>query len=292
MSPAAGKSDSGVYRDALRLVRCEAVHLEMAENWILPPAAVSRCSRWRLAGGWASIAGRRMTNEDCGYVNIRDGVFLVADGVGGTQGGEEASHLLANMIPSQLTPQLGNSATPDAALPEMIREAVCAAQQALSRLASRSPRLSDMGSTLALGVISGANLYFTHLGDSRIYLIRDGQIVRLTRDHSVVQALIDAGCIPLESAKRHPLRHVITESVNVRRAPQVEVRIQELLAGDRLLLTTDGLTDAVPDAQLADTVQRHSNPQEAAESLVGQALDGRSSDNITCIVVQLERGNS
>jgi protein phosphatase len=173
-------------------------------------------------------------------------------------------------------------------LPQAILEAIYSAQDEMREVASRQPRLERMGSTIALGVIAGRTLYLAHVGDSRVYLIRRGEIIQLTKDHTFVQALQDAGCLTSEEAKNHRWRHVITESVNASRQSRVEVEAHPLLPGDRLLFATDGLTDVVDDETLGSIISRTDDPQTAANELVRHCLDKDTSDNITCLVVHVD----
>jgi protein phosphatase len=253
-----------------------------------PATDFSRTAPWQLRAGFASETGQRMANEDCGYANVREGLFLVADGVGGSYGGAVASHLLVDMIPPWLLPIARHCEVSDNELPFFVRESVYAAQKALVDLAATNPRLSEMGSTIAFGLVAGHSLLLTHVGDSRAYLVRDGEITQLTKDHSLVQALVDAGCLTKEKAKTHPYRHVITESINAKRLSPVVIASHELLPGDRLLFATDGLTDVVEEDVIGWLIMNSANPQDTADVLVRQALDNNARDNITCLVVHVE----
>ena len=250
-----------------------------------PPPGFTRNAQWRLRAGFSSVTGLRSANEDCGYVNVHDGLFFVADGVGGQFGGDVASQLLVDTIPPLLVPTVRDSDVKDDELGEAIRQSVCATQKAMKELAIREPDLAQMGSTIALGVIAGQKLYATHLGDSRIYLVRHGTVKQLTKDHSVVQNLIDAGIVTPLEAKQHPWHNIITESVSAERQSPVDVAVHELLPGDRLLFATDGLTDVIEDELLGWMITNLANPQLAADALVRQALDSGSRDNVTCLVV-------
>jgi protein phosphatase len=245
-----------------------------------------------MRGGLRSVTGNyRSVNEDSCYANLRDGLFLVADGIGGHTGGAIASQLLIDTIPPMLLPVLrpGSDA---GALGEAIAESVRAAQHALVAAADCEPSLQEMGSTLVLGIVAGRSLWITHLGDSRAYLVRGNAIRRLTKDHSLVQALVDAGCLTPEAANRHRMRHVILDSVGANHeCSPVNVQQVPLRAGDRLLFSTDGLTDFVDDAALAETMCEESNPQVAVDRLVKLALAMGSRDNVSCVVVHIENGD-
>lgn len=251
-------------------------------------AQFDACRPWRLDFGLVSTAGPRSVNEDRGYANAANGLFLVADGIGGHVGGAVASQLLVETIPSLLLQSLrdGNGSTEN--VHESIRQAILGAQRALKDRVNRDPNLETMGSTVALGLIVGRTLYLSHLGDSRVYLVRQGTMTQLTKDHSLVQALVEAGCLSAEDAAQHPLRHVITESVSAKHDSPVSVVAYELMEGDRLLFATDGLTDVIEEDMLGWTLTRSNCPQSAADDLVRQALDNQTSDNVTCLVVHVE----
>lgn len=258
------------------------------EQPLHPPANFSRIAPWQLRAGFATEAGRRLTNEDSGYANVREGIFLVADGVGGSYGGAIASQLLIDTIPPLLLPIVEDPDVGNDQLCSGIQESVYIAQKAMAELARDNEQLMDMGSTIVLGLIAGRSLLLTHAGDSRAYLVRKGTIIQLTKDHSMVQSLVDAGCLTKEEAKRHIYRHVITESINPRRGSPVSVSSYELMPGDRLLFTTDGLTDVVEEDVIAWLIKNSANPHVTAEVLVREALDQNARDNITCLVVHVE----
>ena len=253
-----------------------------------PATDFSRTAAWHLSAGFASDKGHRSANEDCGYANVREGLFLVADGVGGSYGGAVASHLLVDTIPPLLLPIVQNSNVTDDELQCIMQKSVCAAHKAMREMATGNPSLAEMGSTIALGLIAGQSLLLSHVGDSRVYLVRDGMIKQLTKDHSLVQALVDAGCLTKEQAKKHVYRHVITESISPKHVSPVVVVTHELLPGDRLLFATDGLTDVVDEDVLGWTIANLANAQHAADVLVCQALDSGSRDNVTCLVVHVD----
>lgn len=251
-------------------------------------AQVNPQQPWRLSAGFVSVPGGRSKNEDCGYSNTSDGLFLVADGVGGHRGGAEASRLVTNTVPSWLLNSMRRNEGLEETLPNEIGNAVRAAQLGMKEMASRDSKLIEMGSTLAMGLVYGESLYVAHMGDSRVYLVRRGTIKQLTKDHTFVQALIDAGCLTREKAAQHPLRHVITDSVNARILSAAAIQQHQLLTGDRLVFTTDGLTDFVDEDALGWAVARSDNAQETADELVRQALENHTKDNVTCLIVHVE----
>jgi protein phosphatase len=248
---------------------------------------------WPRRAGCASASGPRDTNEDCCYANVHDGIFLVADGVGGNPGGALASQLLVDTVPAYLTAafadgQFCRESLPGF-LPELMQQAVNTAQRAMSDVAARQPSVAKMGSTIVLGIVAEGVLYLTHLGDSRAYMVRHGTIRQLTKDHTLIQVVIDCGKLSREEAEQHPFRHVILKCVSAAHVSAVQVVAHELLPDDRLVFTTDGVTNAVDDATLEWIVTQQDDPQLAAIELVRLALDHKTRDNATCVVIHTSR---
>jgi PPM family protein phosphatase len=206
----------------------------------------------------------------------RKGRFaVVADGMGGHEGGQVASRLAVEVVRDVY---LESAADPEAALVEALR----AAHEAIQRYAADHPRLRGMGTTCtALSILDGC-LHFAHVGDSRLYLIRGSTIARLTHDHSYVSRLVAAGILQPEEAENHPDRHILTAAVGADSALQAEIPEApiELQTGDILLLCTDGLHGLVSDDEILASAT-HSGPSQACRELVQLAKDRGGPDNIT-----------
>ena len=176
--------------------------------------------------------------------------------------------------------------------PKSVAQAVCAANRRVHARAAHESSLDGMGTTLvglALGEPAGGSgqrdAVLVHVGDSRAYRWRRGQLRRLTEDHSLVAEQLRMGVLTGEEAVRSPLRHVITRSVGTRRSVQPEVQVLSVEPGDRLLLCTDGLTRELPDAALAVLLERGGDPAACAEALLEAALRAGGHDNITVLLV-------
>ncbi|MGE0760681.1 MAG: PP2C family serine/threonine-protein phosphatase [Pirellulaceae bacterium] len=243
---------------------------------------------WALKAGLCSEAGpHRVCNEDSCYANTRDGIVLVADGIGGHEGGALASQILVDCVPAQLIPQLRGTLT-SLELASVVSESIQMARESMALAAQRNPHLIEMGSTLVLGILAGDSLYLTHLGDSRAYVVRGDTMYQITSDHTLVQAMVDAGDLDSRVAQRHRLRHIILEFVGTKpRSGGVVLREFRLQAHDRLLFATDGLTDVVDPEFLHTTIDTEDDPQGAAERLVDQALQLDTKDNVSCVVVHV-----
>jgi protein phosphatase len=171
-----------------------------------------------------------------------------------------------------------------------IKTAVAEANKEILAQSHLNPDYSNMGTTIVLALFRGQRVYLAGIGDSRAYRLRDGRFERLTKDHSLAMALEEAGTISPEETENHRFRNVLYLYLGCKEArdgPE-EIRSLELGRGDRFLLATDGLTGVVRDETIAEVLASCSNPQRAAQALVNRALENRSKDNITCLVIQVD----
>ena len=207
---------------------------------------------------------------------------VIADGMGGYEGGQEASRLAVETVRSVYDNAFNGD--PQATLSAAFE----AAHQIIQRFAQDHPQFYGMGTTCTALSIVGRQLHFAHVGDSRLYLIRAETISRLTRDHSYVGRLVESGIVRSEDAESHPQRHILTAALGsgrdiVPHIPDLPVPLEE---GDILLLCTDGLWGLVGDPDLARVA--HSNPPaEACQKLVTMALERGGPDNITALVLRI-----
>jgi protein phosphatase len=245
---------------------------------------VARASRWLET---------LSTNLPVGEVPLSAGErtygFVVADGMGGHAAGEVASRLaLRAVIEHALSTAdwiMRDAAAHSSQIEERMVERFAAANELVHEHAQRHPQWSGMGTTMTMAVSSGAELFLGHVGDSRAYLLRDGQLRVLTHDHSLVQAFVDSGMISPQEVARHHLRNVLLRSLGGREA-RADVQHLSLQTGDQLLLCTDGLTDLVADSAIGDIVRAASGAQAACDQLVQAALAAGGKDNITVILAR------
>jgi protein phosphatase len=219
-------------------------------------------------------------SEEVGYG------LLLADGMGGRAAGEVASRkAISTMIGLVLqTPDwiMGNDPQDVEQVMERFADRYRRIHAALRHEGEDDPSLSGMGTTMTLACSLGARVVIGHIGDSRAYLFRDGQLFQLTRDHTLAQALVDMGQLTAEQAARHPARHMLTRSLGAAEdSYPVDVRSASLADGDRLLLCTDGLTNMVDDATIASLLSGAASSQEACQALVAKALERGGKDNVT-----------
>jgi serine/threonine protein phosphatase PrpC len=223
--------------------------------------------------------------EETGYA------LVVADGVGGAVAGEVASSLAISVGVNLAlnSPKWNLIATPDEIKENMEkwRHRFRQIDYVLTERAEADPALHGMGTTLTVACSVGADLVLYYIGDSRAYLFRQGKLHRLTRDHTMAQELADAGDIAPEEVATHRLRHVLTRALG-QSGGDVEAELQHLrLAnGDRLLLCTDGLTDMVSDAQIAEVLHGLDRAHDAARALIDLALEAGGRDNVTVVLAR------
>jgi protein phosphatase len=207
---------------------------------------------------------------------------VIADGMGGHEGGQEASRMAVQTV-REVYDQ-ASSDDPQAALVE----AFAAAHSRIQDYAEHHPAFQGMGTTCTALVVRGRQLYFAHIGDSRLYLIRGARILRLTRDHSYVGRLVESGIVRAEDAEKHPQRHILTAALGAGREIVVDGAEQgvALLDGDDLLLCTDGLWGVVTEEELDQAVTSNP-PAECCAALVQLARERGGPDNITLQVLRV-----
>jgi protein phosphatase len=236
--------------------------------------------------------GRQRSNNEDSYLYwepdsdeefLRKGrLAVIADGMGGYEGGQEASRLAVETV-RQVYDHAFN-ADPQATLVEALESA----HQNIQRYAVEHPQFYGMGTTCTALAIVGRQLHFAHVGDSRLYHIRGETVSRLTRDHSYVGRLVESGIVRSEDAESHPQRHILTAALGSGRnvVPHAPDGPFLLEAGDRLVLCTDGLWGLVGDQELASIV-KSAPPNEACFRLVKMALERGGPDNITVSVLRV-----
>jgi len=229
-----------------------------------------------------SDVGRvRKNNQDSAYASPR--LLFLADGMGGGPAGDLASSTAAQAIR-----RLDTSATP-ADLLEALAGAVQRANDRLGEIVESDPSVEGMGTTLTAVLADGDQVGLAHVGDSRAYLLRGGELSQLTHDHTFVQSLVDQGRLTAEEARRHPHRSLILQVLDGRHDVEPDLEILTLQPGDRLLLCSDGLTDFVDDNRIRALLGGETVDIAAVE-LVQAALDAGSSDNVTCVVAEAVEG--
>jgi serine/threonine protein phosphatase PrpC len=221
---------------------------------------------------------QRRANEDSLLASAP--LFVVADGMGGAQAGEVASRIAVESF------QLGlsDSTAPEFALAELAR----AANSRIHELSQANAEQAGMGTTLTAAYVGERDVAIAHVGDSRAYCLRDGLLMRLTDDHSLVDELMRQGRLTPEEAVEHPQRSVITRALGPEGTVEVDTRSFAAHAGDVYLLCSDGLTTMVPEERIAELLLANPRLRDAGEALIAAANDAGGRDNITVVLVRLE----
>ena len=219
----------------------------------------------------------RSNNQDSVYAGPR--LLALADGMGGHAAGEVAS----KVVIAALAPLDDDEPGDD--LLGQLRESVLAGNGAISELVSSDPDLDGMGTTLTAVLFAGSKLGLVHIGDSRAYLVRDGELSQITHDDTFVQSLIDEGRITEEEAANHPQRSLLLRALTGHEV-EPSLAVREARAGDRYLLCSDGLTSPVSEETIAEAL-RINDPQQCADRMIELALKGGGPDNVTVIVADV-----
>ena len=232
----------------------------------------------------------RKNNEDAWAADKHSGIFLVADGIGGESGGEIASKIVADTIPKTINSALGSHFIDlnNHFVHELIKVSFSELSRIMRAETQELPGLADMGSTVVMALIRERAALIAHMGDSRAYIYRSSSLDRLTKDHSLIQMLIDTGVIKPEDASKHPAKSQITRCIGMPDAGYPECTVMNLEPGDRLILCSDGLTDMLSDAKIAVIMAESESPEVNCNTLCDAALAAGGKDNVTVMVLRLE----
>lgn len=253
----------------------------------------------RLRSSARSDTGKvRDNNEDRVFLSANDQLVMaiVADGMGGAVAGEEASRIAVEQIHEGLLDSgsdfpNGYREMDEETLAMKMRKAIIDANDSIVHEAQRHPELKGMGTTVTMAFIRNTHVVLGHVGDSRAYLIdgSNGEIVQITSDHSFVQALVTAGHISAEEAEEHPMRNVLYRALGQAHDVEVDIYYEKLRIGDRMVLCSDGLTLHVKPNEIAQIVLSSETPEEASQKLVEMANKRGGRDNVSAIVVKVDR---
>ena len=234
------------------------------------------------------VGRARTNNEDSVALDAGAQVAVLADGMGGYNAGEVASGMATSLVCSSMVQWLAGHAAPTAReLAHAMGRSVHQANRAIFDAANGNPQYSGMGTTLVMVAVAGGHLVVGHVGDSRVYRLRGGQLQRLTRDHSLLQEQLDAGLITPAQAARSTNRNLVTRALGVEAEVTLEARDHSLMHDDLLLLCSDGLTDMVDDEGICDLLcHTHASLQDACLALVDAANAAGGRDNISVVLVR------
>jgi protein phosphatase len=234
----------------------------------------------RVAEHWSGTDTglQRRANEDS--LLVRSPLFVVADGMGGAQAGEVASRVAVETFSAGLK----DGGDPQGSLMRQVRQA----NARINELSHQRAEHAGMGTTITALYVGGQEVTVAHVGDSRAYCLREGELLRLTDDHSLVDELIRQGRLTPEEAEEHPQRSVITRALGPEPAVEVDVRSLRARPGDAYLICSDGLTTMIGEEDLRDLLASHARLRDAGEALIAAANAAGGKDNITVVLLRLE----
>ena len=236
------------------------------------------------------IGRRRKSNQDAIYINTKDHLYIVADGVGGHSGGDVASAMAVDLIPEYFLNQNLNEEN----VKYHLEEAIKYANKSILNETIKRPELQGMGTTIVSMYFLKNKLYITNVGDSRSYLIHDGQLYQLTQDHSLIQEKVNLGVYTRDQAVQDPMKNVLVRTVGYDDSTRVDIFAYRVSQNDCFLLCSDGLHGRVSDKDILALILRHipldkkcTGPQlqSTVQTLVDQANQNGGSDNISAILV-------
>jgi|JI10StandDraft_1071094.scaffolds.fasta_scaffold26700_3 serine/threonine protein phosphatase PrpC len=249
--------------------------------------------------GITDIGRKRQRNEDSYLVNDKIGLYIVADGMGGHAGGEFASKIAVSTVEEIIrgedrvksnvpnnTYLDGDQSNAEGQEQDRLKDAINRAGNMIVRRAFEDPELKGMGTTSTVMFVSLDKAYIAHVGDSRAYCVRDGEIVQITEDHSLVHEQLKSGLITEEEAKTHQLKNIITRSVGVQEEVEVDTIVWKIQPGDSYLLCSDGLSNMMNDDEMQDIINKF-DVEQGARELVDLANSRGGEDNITLILLKV-----
>jgi serine/threonine protein phosphatase PrpC len=246
------------------------------------------------AAGKTDIGLVRKNNEDNFGFDLRHGIFIVCDGMGGAAAGEVASKIAVDTVlayfrndPSHPeSPVLGRKFEGVSDKAAGLANAIQLANQAILEAAAHNPNRSGMGSTIVAVCLDGKLFSIANVGDSRIYLVRGGSIQQLTSDHSLVMEQVRRGLLTVEEAEKSEMQNVIVRALGSEDSVEPDLEDHEFAPGDVLILCSDGMSRYVKEDKMLEVVSNDGSLNQACEELIEAAKSGGSDDNITCVLVR------
>jgi len=241
------------------------------------------------------IGLKRKCNEDSYFISDRNlaqigidnkhAVFAVADGMGGHAGGDVASQMAVRELAGRHKNGNGPSESEEAAYLKYMEKVIFSIHRRIADYGQTHPEVEGLGTTLSVLVLTGRKALMAHVGDSRIYRLREGRLEQMTRDHTLVGQFVEAGVMTVEEAGAHPLRHVMMQAVG-HGIEHVFTRMEDLHAQDLFLLCSDGLHEAVPQSEIMETMLAGTGHGHICRDLLAKALHHGGPDNITVVAVR------
>lgn len=226
----------------------------------------------------------RSTNQDDYYVEPEGRFAIVADGMGGHAGGEEASRIATQVIQNYLRENWHT----DQRNPALLEAALTKANEAIIQDQLEHPQRSDMGTTVVVVIFREHQPWCTHVGDSRLYRLRSSKLEQLTEDHTWVARALKLGELTPAEARTHQWRHILSRCLGRADLREIDTKLLDVQAGDRLILCSDGLTEELSDQLIASHLQANSSLEQAVFTLVKEAKASGGHDNITVVVIAID----
>lgn len=236
--------------------------------------------------GLSDVGLQRSANQDSYYLSPQGELFIVADGMGGHAGGQEASRLAT----AEIRRYLEAHAKSDRPTSNLLEQAIFAANEAILADQRQHLERADMGTTVVIVMLRDEQVWCAHVGDSRLYRLpgKKNKLLQLTRDHTWVAQAMQAGELSPEALQQHPWRHVLSQCIGRADLVRVESQLVALAPGDQLLLCSDGLTEELSDTAIAACLQAASTCEDAVSSLIEAAKAQGGRDNITAIALSVD----
>lgn len=237
----------------------------------------------------------RSVNQDAFYIDPGGRFFIVADGMGGHAGGQEASQIATEVMQSYLDKHWDSAQSSSA----LLEGAFFKANEAILQDQRTHPERSDMGTTAVVVLFrqdssqtsstKSQTVWVAHVGDSRLYRLRGSKLEQITEDHTWISRAVKAGHLTLDQARNHPWRHVLSQCLGRQDLQEIDIQPLEVQPADRLLLCSDGLTEELSDSSIASHLKSIRACDQAAQALVNAAKDKGGRDNITVVIVATDR---
>ncbi len=240
-------------------------------------------------GSSTDIGKHREINQDSYFVSEEQELplFIIADGMGGHKAGEVASKMAIDIIKEKILEKAKDIKLEENIIAEIIREAIESANVKVYEASKEKEECSGMGTTITMTYILDNKAFIGQVGDSRAYLLRDNELIQLTKDHSLVAELLRNGSITEEEAECHPQRNLITRAVGTDEGIDIDIVTEKLYEEDLILLCTDGLTNMVDDNEIKEVLLKRKDIKTACDELVNLANNNGGYDNITVVAVKI-----
>ncbi|WDV47641.1 Stp1/IreP family PP2C-type Ser/Thr phosphatase [Clostridiaceae bacterium M8S5] len=243
-----------------------------------------------IFGVCSDIGKIRTVNQDLYYNSECKELplFVVADGMGGHNGGETASYLAIKTIKEMINKHKEELINKEIQIPKFIQDVFKEANSVIYKEGNNNKILYGMGTTLTAIYFSEKSAIIGHVGDSRAYLLKDNKLIQLTQDHSLVAELVKNGSISSEEAKNHPQKHVITRALGTNKHLKFDMFEREIEIGDTYMLCSDGLTNMLDDEEIKKVLSTINDPQEMCDCLIEKANQHGGDDNITVLTIKID----